>query len=89
MSHGFFYKEELKEEVKLKGKPKIACLVGLLVLVLFYSSPLLAGTTGKIAGVVKDADSGSPLPGWSILSAEDLSILSESSAYQAGGQSEI
>jgi outer membrane cobalamin receptor len=38
------------------------CFILLLTL-LFSTSPLFAGTTGKISGIVRDADNGEPLPG--------------------------
>ncbi len=40
---------------------------GLLILLLFITTSLLAGTTGKIRGLVLDSETGEPLPGVNIL----------------------
>ncbi len=39
----------------------------LIVMLLIFSGQLLAGTTGKIAGAVKDGESGLPLPGVNVI----------------------
>ena len=42
-------------------------ILGIFVLIVLVASLVHAGTTGKIAGVVKDAESGDPLPGANVV----------------------
>ncbi len=49
------------------GRLKVKWLTGILVLTLFLCPTLFAGISGKIAGVVKDAESGAPLPGVNVV----------------------
>lgn len=51
----------------MKRRLKFKWFAGLLAFTLLICSTLFAGTTGKIAGVVKDAESGVPLPGVNVV----------------------
>ncbi len=53
----------LGENIKLTG----VCILVACLFLLLWGEIALAGTAGKIAGVVKDAESGVPLPGASIM----------------------